>query len=73
MAQVQFILGRSGTSETQQCVHAICDALVAGGDEPLILPAPEQAAYQAARYVFDATGAFICRSPVSFGDFVEVV
>ncbi|MHC4855370.1 MAG: hypothetical protein ACYS72_03085 [Planctomycetota bacterium] len=68
MAGVQFILGRSGTSETQQCVHAICDALVAGGDEPLILPAPEQAA----RYVFDATGAFIFRSPVSFGDFVEV-
>jgi hypothetical protein len=68
MAGVQFVLGRGGTSETRRCVHAICDTLVAGGDEPLILPAPEQAA----RYVFEATGAFICRSPVSFGDFVEV-
>jgi ATP-dependent helicase/nuclease subunit B len=53
MAGVQFILGRSGSGKTQQCVHAICDALTADGDsaQPLVLLVPEQATYQAERAI----------------------
>jgi ATP-dependent helicase/nuclease subunit B len=48
---VQFILGRSGTGKTSYCIREIIDALLAPGDEPLILLVPEQATYQAERAI----------------------
>ena len=51
MEGVQFILGRSGTGKTRWCLDAVCDALQAGGTEPLILLVPEQATYQAERAI----------------------
>ncbi|MBN2182349.1 MAG: exodeoxyribonuclease V subunit gamma [Sedimentisphaerales bacterium] len=48
---VQFILGRSGTGKTSYCIGQIIDALLATGDEPLILLVPEQATYQAERAI----------------------
>ena len=51
MEGVQFILGRSGSGKTRWCIDAICDALQAGGNEPLILLVPEQATYQAERSI----------------------
>ena len=44
---VQFILGRSGTGKTSYCIGQIIEALLAPGEEPLILLVPEQASYQA--------------------------
>jgi len=67
MAQVQFILGRSGSGKTRWCIDAICEALQTsfssppakgeypeGGRgllEPLVLLVPEQATYQAERAI----------------------
>jgi len=48
---VQFILGRSGTGKTAYCIQAIAEALLSGGDHPLILLVPEQATYQAERAI----------------------
>ena len=51
MADVQFILGRSGTGKTTWCIESVCAALAVGGNEPLILLVPEQATYQAERAI----------------------
>jgi ATP-dependent helicase/nuclease subunit B len=56
MDAVQFILGRSGTGKTRWCTDAICRALEAGGEEPLILLVPEQATYQAERAILSSPG-----------------
>ncbi|MDH4201875.1 MAG: exodeoxyribonuclease V subunit gamma [Phycisphaerae bacterium] len=51
MAGVQFILGRSGSGKTRWCIDAVCEALTAAGDGPLVLLVPEQATYQAERAI----------------------
>ncbi|MHC5161988.1 MAG: PD-(D/E)XK nuclease family protein [Planctomycetota bacterium] len=51
MAQVQFILGRSGTGKSRWCIDAVCGALASGGSDPLILLVPEQATYQVERAI----------------------
>ena len=50
---VQFILGRSGTGKTNQCIRSIVDQLAAGqkSSSPIILLVPEQATYQAERLI----------------------
>ena len=58
MADVQFILGRSGTGKTHWCIESVCAALAAGGDEPLILLVPEQATYQAERAILSHPNIF---------------
>ncbi len=51
MANIQFILGRSGTGKTHGCIESVCRALKSGGNEPLVLLVPEQATYQAERAI----------------------
>jgi ATP-dependent helicase/nuclease subunit B len=48
---VRFILGRSGTGKTSYCTKAITDAVLAPGEQSLILLVPEQATYQAERAI----------------------
>lgn len=48
---VQFILGRSGTGKTSYCINSIVNALLAPGEQQLILLVPEQATYQAERAI----------------------
>jgi len=48
---VQFILGRSGTGKTSYCINSLVNALLAPGEQQLILLVPEQATYQAERAI----------------------
>lgn len=48
---VRFILGRSGTGKTRHCTDSIIEALLDGGQHPLILLVPEQASYQAEKAI----------------------
>ncbi len=53
---VRFILGRSGTGKTRNCVSAIAGSLLQPSQQSLLLLVPEQATYQAQQAILNSPG-----------------